>query len=154
MYLVGMGSNLAGGPASKAPSSFVKALKKATGSSTINLPSGAGGWDNLNLVFWAAKKANSVDSVQVTKALQKIGKATLPAGTLLTLPNPKYTATDHSMNNANFTSYYALLRPGAPDSEGLYQGTLLDVHYSAADQAASQSPTTTTAPPKAGGAAF
>jgi branched-chain amino acid transport system substrate-binding protein len=119
---------LATGSPSPTLTKFTNDLK-ATGQIT-DINQAVSARDAIQMIFQAVKQAGTTDSGKVAKVLQGIGSANLPDGVLLSAPNPGYTATDHSMNNADFSQYWALLRPGTLDPDGHYNGEELTVNYS------------------------
>jgi branched-chain amino acid transport system substrate-binding protein len=100
-------------------SKFLKALKKYGAIQDLAVSRDSA--DTEAIVAWAIKTAGTTNTASVVKVLNKTYKTKLPAGVELTLPNPPWTATDHTFNKANLSSFWALLRPGAPVN-GTYKG--------------------------------
>ena len=98
---------------------FVAALKKYGAIQDLAVSRDAA--DTEAIVAWAIKTAGTTNTASVVKILNKTSKTKLPVGVELTLPNPPWTATDHTFNKANLANFWALLRPGAPVN-GTYKG--------------------------------
>lgn len=137
------GPTIKGLPANE--QAFIKQLKKAN--ALDNLVAAYNGADQVNLVTWAIKKTNSTNPTKVFNALNSLGrKVKIPSGTLLQVPHPNWSSTNHSLAGADFSAYWALIQAGQPVT-GTYRGTVIatsnKVNATATPSAAS---TTTTAP--------
>jgi branched-chain amino acid transport system substrate-binding protein len=82
--------------------------------------------DIVNLVAWAYDKAGSTDQKKVQAALESLKNATLPDGYLLVYPNPRFSPTQHSTTDADYSKFWALVNVSTRVG-GTYQGTLLTV---------------------------
>jgi hypothetical protein len=83
--------------------------------------------DSAVLAAWAANQAGSLDIKKVTGVLNNLQQSGPPANLLVWMPNPGYTATDHTFDNADLTTtWWALIYPGAP-VQGTYQGEPLTI---------------------------
>lgn len=80
----------------------------------------------VQLVSYAIKKAKSTTSTKVLHVMQDIGNLKVPQGHLLGLPNPAWGPTVHSYDNADLSTFWALLSPGNPIT-GQYTGKPLRV---------------------------
>ena len=115
-------------PSASAPlpaktSQFVSAFT-AAGGQTAFLLEGFQGADAVNLLTWAIKKANSVDPAAVNAALESTATSSVPAADLYQVPPPAFSATNKSLNNADFGNYWALVYPSAPQ-DGIYVGSTI-----------------------------
>jgi branched-chain amino acid transport system substrate-binding protein len=103
---------------------FLKALKK-TGP-VRDLAVSADAADTEAIAAWGMQKAKSLSGPAVAKVLNTTSKTQLPKGLLLTLPNPPWTSSDHTFDNANLSKFWALMKPGKPVN-GTYNGQALTV---------------------------
>lgn len=103
---------------------FVAALKK-TGP-IRDLAVSADAADTESIAAWGMQTAKTASGAAVAKVLNKTSKVKLPKGRLLTLPNPPWTATNHTFDNANLSQFWALMSPGTPVN-GTYKGQVLVV---------------------------
>ena len=101
---------------------FVKALKKA-GGSTSYLYSSMLAADTVVLTSWAIKTAHSAKPTSVLNALNTLHSVKLPSSvssSLLAMPAPKWSSTNHGLAGADNAKNWSLLNPGAPVT-GTYQ---------------------------------
>jgi hypothetical protein len=100
-----------GGPLARYRS-FAKELAATTGG-IQDIEISANLRDAAVLDAWAVNKAKSTTIKKVSKVLNSIGKDTLPKTLLVWMPNPKWTATNHTLSGATFkTTWWALISPG------------------------------------------
>jgi Periplasmic binding protein len=100
-----------GGPLSKYRQ-FVQEVKATTGG-IDSLQDASDMRDAVVLAAWAVNKAGSLTIKKVSKVLNNIGKYKLPKTVLISIPNPDWTATNHTVSNATFDhTFWALLTPG------------------------------------------
>ena len=102
---------------------------KATGTIS-NLAIAAVARDVVFLAKWAfetaQKEKNSTDAEAVRAVLQTLGSREYPAEYGLTLGNPRYSATDHTTGQADYSKFWALVRV-SPFIDGTYEGEPLEV---------------------------
>jgi len=101
---------------------FVAALKQA-GGSTSYLYSSMLAADTVVLTSWAIKSAGSAEPTSVLTALNKLHAVNLPASvkaSLLAMPPPKWSPTNHGLAGADNAKNWSLLDPGTPVT-GTYQ---------------------------------
>jgi branched-chain amino acid transport system substrate-binding protein len=83
--------------------------------------------DSATLLAWAVNKAGSTDIKKVLAVLNNLGPTPPPASILTWMPNPMWTASDHTFDKANLSqTFWALLSPGAP-VQGTYAGQALTI---------------------------
>ncbi len=83
--------------------------------------------DTAVLDAWAINKAGTTDIKSVMNVLDNLAQNAPPSGLLIFMPNPKWTATDHTLDNSDFsTGYWALLKPGQ-EVQGTLQGQALNI---------------------------
>jgi branched-chain amino acid transport system substrate-binding protein len=102
---------------------FVETLKQelGAGQTISSLIAPAFIADFLKLVKWAVEKVGKVDAAAATKQLESLSTVNLPKDYLLTMSNPKYSATDHAPDNADFSQSFAVIRV-SPVVDGTYKG--------------------------------
>jgi branched-chain amino acid transport system substrate-binding protein len=129
LYIVGFRILARTGDASVDPyiKPFVDSLKQELGAgqtvSSIIAPAFIA--DSMKLIKWAMEKAGKVDAAAATKQLESLNSTTLPKYFLLTMANPKYSATDHTPINADFSQSFAVIRV-SPVVDGTYKGEPLN----------------------------
>jgi ABC-type branched-subunit amino acid transport system substrate-binding protein len=107
MYMQGYNAN------NPAFTKFYKALASTGTVTDIGISTNTA--DMEATAVWAYKKAgNTTTQSKIKAALNGIGKSNLPPGTLLALPQPHYSKTVQDLANANFSTFWALLRGGQP----------------------------------------
>jgi branched-chain amino acid transport system substrate-binding protein len=112
-----------GGPLPKYQK-FAKQLAATTGG-IDDLEISANLCDAAVLDAWAVNKAKSTTIKKVSAVLNNIGKYTLPKTLLIWMPDPKWTATNHTVSNSTFLkTYWALISPGT-EKTGTLPGTKL-----------------------------
>jgi branched-chain amino acid transport system substrate-binding protein len=117
-----------GGPPNPRMEEFVAKLKKI--GPVENVAWSALAHDAVYLIKWAFETAQSqhgstkVDALKQT--LEAIGTADYPANYALMFGNPRYTASDHSTANADYSHYWALIH-ASPLVDGTYEGEELIV---------------------------
>ena len=73
--------------------------------------------DQLNLAVWAIKKANTATNVtKLIKAFDSLDKTKLPSSLLLALPNPGWSSTIRTFQNAHLNDFWGLVKVGTPVS--------------------------------------
>ncbi len=78
--------------------------------------------DALNLTKYAMAKAKTTTTVtKVQKQLEAMGKTNIPVGQFLAYQNPGYTAANHGLPKSTNKTYWAIIRPGTPQT-GRYSG--------------------------------
>lgn len=78
----------------------------------------------------AQREAGNIDPDTVKRILETLStRSDYPADYSYTVGNPRYTPTDHTLKNANFTNLWGLIRTSAP-VDGRYEGIDLPVDYS------------------------
>ena len=82
--------------------------------------------DDVNMAVWAYKTAGGNTQAKKKAALNNLGKKTFPKGTLLVLPQPHYTKVYQTLHNADFSTFWGLLRAGTPVT-GQWQGMPLQL---------------------------
>jgi ABC-type branched-subunit amino acid transport system substrate-binding protein len=83
--------------------------------------------DAVNLAKYAMTKAKTTTTMQkVMSELEGTSKANIPVGQFLAYQNPQYTKADHALPASAMTDYWALIRPGTPQT-GRYKGTPITV---------------------------
>jgi hypothetical protein len=76
---------------------------------------------------WAINKAGTTDIKSVMNVLNNLAQSPPPSGLMLFMPNPKWTASDHTLDNSDFSNgYWALLSPGQ-EVQGTLQGQGLNI---------------------------
>jgi branched-chain amino acid transport system substrate-binding protein len=101
--------------------------------------------DAAVLDAWAVNHAGSTSLPKVTKVLNNLKASPPPAGTLVWMPNPLWTSTDHTFDHADLSStFWALISPGH-EVEGTLTGSKLTVSPALANIANKVASTTTTA---------
>lgn len=109
---------------------FLAAMKKIRPVS--NLALGAIARDTVFLAKWtyetAQKESGNTQPDSLKKALESIGTRQYPADYALVFANPKYTATEHTTNNADYTHFWGLVR-ASKLLDGTYEGEDLEVKF-------------------------
>jgi hypothetical protein len=112
-----------GGPLAKYKT-FAKQLAATTGG-IYDLEISANLRDSVVLDAWAVNKAKSTTIKKVTAILNNIGKYKLPKTLLIWMPDPLWTATNHTVSGSTFDkTYWALISPGT-EKTGTLPGTKL-----------------------------
>lgn len=109
---------------------FLTAMKKIRPVS--NLALGAIARDTVFLFKWsfetAQKDAGNTSADSVRKALESIATKSLPKGYALVFENPRYTATEHTTNNADYSRFWGLVH-ASKLVDGTYEGENLEVKF-------------------------
>ncbi len=107
---------------------FLAAMKKIRPVS--NLALGAIARDTVFLYKWsfetAQKDSGNTAPDALRKALESIGTKPYPKGYALVFDNPRYTATEHTTNNADYSHFWGLVH-ASKLVDGTYEGEDLEV---------------------------
>jgi hypothetical protein len=112
-----------GGPGAQFKT-FVPAMKKFGTITTLGAAANLG--YITDIMKYAIDKAGTTKTTAVIKVLDNLKNAKLSPAALYDLPNPGWTKTDHSFDNASLATYWALMHPGTPKT-GAYTGISLKV---------------------------
>jgi branched-chain amino acid transport system substrate-binding protein len=109
-------------------SPYVKSLVKVTNGQIGSLLIAEIDSDMIQLVRWAYNTAGTTAPATVAKTLNGLvsSNPTSLTKTLVLFPNPRYSSSVHSLENANLSKFFGLLNI-SPVIDGTYQGVPLTV---------------------------
>jgi hypothetical protein len=120
--VVRTGSDLTSLPANE--QAFIKEMA-AIGAPLDFLLGSVNGADEISLIKWAAESAKSVNETAIFNALNHLGRSTaLPSDLLMSVPHPDWSPTNHGLEGADFSKYWAAIKPSS-SVQGTYLGQVI-----------------------------